>query len=320
MQEEIFVTFGDDPRNRKAVKTQAPEGFFSNSCEKGLVWALKLNYEDITKTLVSMVLTAANSANILLVFKSDDYHKIDKIKWESAIAQDKFSNEYTGDFKCLGYVDDEIDDKYAEYVVSYESMKPMIAIPSYFVANPDESNVDYFINLLNGGNATSTDNNIEEAVRETFANSLKANKEILKQTSFDLAGSPSNSSGDYAINSGIIITLFTMLYAPIILNPIANMQRKYYGIESAYPMYFRMGDISLKNSQRLFNLLNSAVMSYSSGVIDYNAYGKIYDSIYQLLDYKEPWMFEAVLSGIGRNDPCPCGSGKKWKKCHGMQY
>ena len=20
---------------------------------------------------------------------------------------------------------------------------------------------------------------------------------------------------------------------------------------------------------------------------------------------------------IGRNDPCPCGSGAKWKKCHG---
>ncbi|MHC5020646.1 MAG: SEC-C metal-binding domain-containing protein, partial [Planctomycetota bacterium] len=22
---------------------------------------------------------------------------------------------------------------------------------------------------------------------------------------------------------------------------------------------------------------------------------------------------------IGRNDPCPCGSGKKYKKCHGKQ-
>ena len=22
-------------------------------------------------------------------------------------------------------------------------------------------------------------------------------------------------------------------------------------------------------------------------------------------------------SGVGRNDPCPCGSGKKWKRCHG---
>ena len=23
---------------------------------------------------------------------------------------------------------------------------------------------------------------------------------------------------------------------------------------------------------------------------------------------------------IGRNDPCPCGSGKKWKKCHYPEY
>jgi hypothetical protein len=25
----------------------------------------------------------------------------------------------------------------------------------------------------------------------------------------------------------------------------------------------------------------------------------------------------AVFSGVGRNDPCPCGSGRKFKKCHG---
>jgi preprotein translocase subunit SecA len=23
------------------------------------------------------------------------------------------------------------------------------------------------------------------------------------------------------------------------------------------------------------------------------------------------------LKKVGRNDPCPCGSGKKYKKCHG---
>jgi preprotein translocase subunit SecA len=22
---------------------------------------------------------------------------------------------------------------------------------------------------------------------------------------------------------------------------------------------------------------------------------------------------------VGRNDPCPCGSGKKYKKCHGIE-
>jgi preprotein translocase subunit SecA len=25
----------------------------------------------------------------------------------------------------------------------------------------------------------------------------------------------------------------------------------------------------------------------------------------------------AQFEGVGRNDPCPCGSGKKFKKCHG---
>ncbi|MFE1242974.1 SEC-C metal-binding domain-containing protein [Fictibacillus sp. NPDC058756] len=24
------------------------------------------------------------------------------------------------------------------------------------------------------------------------------------------------------------------------------------------------------------------------------------------------------MSGLGRNDICPCGSGKKYKKCHGI--
>lgn len=29
--------------------------------------------------------------------------------------------------------------------------------------------------------------------------------------------------------------------------------------------------------------------------------------------------YQRLLAGLkkGRNDPCPCGSGKKWKKCHG---
>jgi len=24
------------------------------------------------------------------------------------------------------------------------------------------------------------------------------------------------------------------------------------------------------------------------------------------------------FADVGRNDPCPCGSGKKYKKCHGV--
>ncbi|WP_419658684.1 SEC-C metal-binding domain-containing protein [Desulfosarcina variabilis] len=29
----------------------------------------------------------------------------------------------------------------------------------------------------------------------------------------------------------------------------------------------------------------------------------------------EPIKQESILQKVGRNDPCPCGSGKKYKKC-----
>jgi len=29
--------------------------------------------------------------------------------------------------------------------------------------------------------------------------------------------------------------------------------------------------------------------------------------------------FVREMGKIGRNDPCPCGSGKKYKKCHGAE-
>ncbi len=33
------------------------------------------------------------------------------------------------------------------------------------------------------------------------------------------------------------------------------------------------------------------------------------------LDYEVQEPFTNPLRGVGRNDPCPCGSGKKFRKC-----
>ncbi len=44
--------------------------------------------------------------------------------------------------------------------------------------------------------------------------------------------------------------------------------------------------------------------------------GRPADEVMEILDKKErEW--NKILSQAGRNDPCPCGSGKKFKKCHG---
>ena len=34
-------------------------------------------------------------------------------------------------------------------------------------------------------------------------------------------------------------------------------------------------------------------------------------------DFEEPTSEDNNISKIGRNDPCYCNSGKKYKKCHG---
>ena len=33
----------------------------------------------------------------------------------------------------------------------------------------------------------------------------------------------------------------------------------------------------------------------------------------------KPQTVQRQTPKVGRNDPCPCGSGKKSKKCHGME-
>jgi preprotein translocase subunit SecA len=39
----------------------------------------------------------------------------------------------------------------------------------------------------------------------------------------------------------------------------------------------------------------------------------------EFYDPSENTKQEPIVTGpkIGRNDPCPCGSGKKYKQCHG---
>ena len=47
-----------------------------------------------------------------------------------------------------------------------------------------------------------------------------------------------------------------------------------------------------------------------------------WDDIYsaeKCREIREKWRLDkqAVSNKVGRNDPCPCGSGKKYKKCCG---
>ena len=54
--------------------------------------------------------------------------------------------------------------------------------------------------------------------------------------------------------------------------------------------------------------------------MDENTKAKFEEKLKEL--YREAKKANTIVKGpkIGRNDPCPCGSGKKYKKCCGKKH
>jgi uncharacterized protein len=46
--------------------------------------------------------------------------------------------------------------------------------------------------------------------------------------------------------------------------------------------------------------------------------GRYADEVMQILDAKEAAKLQQAFAASGRNDPCPCSSGRKFKRCHGQ--
>jgi uncharacterized protein len=45
--------------------------------------------------------------------------------------------------------------------------------------------------------------------------------------------------------------------------------------------------------------------------------GRYADEIMQILAAEQAAKLKKAFASSGRNDPCPCGSGRKFKRCHG---
>ena len=63
-----------------------------------------------------------------------------------------------------------------------------------------------------------------------------------------------------------------------------------------------------------FNLFNAMMANFD---------GWVFSNLFRISEIpagdspKKVGLPAAALAKVGRNDPCPCGSGKKYKKCHG---
>lgn len=77
--------------------------------------------------------------------------------------------------------------------------------------------------------------------------------------------------------------------------------------------YFRRSLAEAKtNTDRL-----QALIRVASSLIDQGRDAEASELLKQARQLETQGQQPAKAAGVGRNDPCPCGSGKKYKKCHG---
>ena len=101
-------------------------------------------------------------------------------------------------------------------------------------------------------------------------------------------------------------------------------------LRKEYPDYFKLNQtfyLDVLNDKKTEFLTYKYFMTYKKLISDFDSalFGNdlspfldkfdIFDELDDEIDDEKPYVREAPK--IGRNDPCPCGSGKKYKKCCG---
>lgn len=258
------------------------------------IWAVPAeNLEDL---FLSSFCCAPNRMEALIFFECENYIRIDKVKWYQAIKEHP-----NGGINPRDYVSEDTDDLHSEFLVeTIELEKMKMLVPLFEVGDSPD---------------------------------------ILSRGNLKLEGEPANYLWRCA--SAII----SELHMPVEANKGFGMsddyasyrrgfQPKKIAFELVY-LPFAHKFLTAKPGQVKLNVIYLAKMlSYNashflrlSNKFTYWSYEDCslegFDSIIEdmrhyILDNED--VAERLIGGppIGRNELCPCGSGKKYKKCHGF--
>lgn len=321
MEERIFASYtGIDFQKRFEEPFEMPCEIFEKESKHGFLWGIALNINNPAQTLTQMMLTAANSAAFFLVYASSDYKKIDKLKWEHDIV--------TGEYKkhtVYDYIDDSVEDKYAEFIVSCDDFKPI-----YFVCSGSTLLPRYEQDIfgLEASFLKSFTEQTRVQIRQAFQNGYYGVKEFNEKY-------PLNKGSSICANANIILNeqeeeamrtisatmfYFTAVFAPIILISAANYMRNEQGLQLLSYIGVPGNYLNKYGHQLMMDRMRSVRFFEKACVGGKDEYEIIFNNVYTYFDFEKKLVLSEKTDGIGRNDYCPCGSGKKWKNCCGKRH
>lgn len=268
------------------------------------MWAIPVTtFKD---TLASMLLTAPNYPNYLCVFETDDYVRIDKVKHYQEI--------HDGVELTYPIADDSLPDYRCEFALDIEKLpkSPLCC-----------GNISEMLTFFATGEHCDELFSIftKRSVPESFAKTLHryVTQISLPENTNDIR-QQMEDAGLHNIDTRVTLTtawiLYRMTVLPMILWGLCT-DTKFLDNAKQVGVDLAILESCMKTRFVLAELVNQmAYWSIQDCTEDTFEY--LYDQVKRFIidDFSllSAW-FEKKK--IGRNDPCPCGSGKKYKKCHG---
>jgi len=257
------------------------------------VWAVPVtNLRDL---FLALFCCAPNRMETLVFFESDHFLRIDKIKWYQAI----MDSESALDPK--NYISAVTDDLHSEFLV--ETINPeqiKMLIPIFEVGEAPD-----ILNYRGAKMDQSTENYLMGLAISIIA---KIHLPVEKNMTFGME----QEYAEYRCMVQPKKIAFEMVYLPIAFQLLTAT-----GESVTFNVRYLANMISY-NAEKFLRLSNKVTMwSYNDCSLE--GFDAIVDEMeHYIVDNEE--IVERLIVGpkIARNELCPCGSGKKYKKCHGF--
>lgn len=267
-----------------------------NKIEPYSIWAVPAT--NLDNLFLSLFCCAPNRMEALIFFESDQFLRIDKIKWYQAI----MDSEPWSAHNPKNYISEDTDDLHSEFLVetiTLEQVKMFIPIVE-IGETPD---------ILGEYRGVKIDQKVENYLMGLSINIIdKIGFPIEENMAFGME----QEYAEYRCMMQPKKIAFEMVYLPIAFHLLTAT-----GGSVTLNIHY-LANMLAYNAEKFFRL-NDKFTMWSYNDCSLEGFDTITSEMeHYIIDNEKIVQRLVVGPKIERNEPCPCGSGKKYKKCHGF--
>ena len=240
------------------------------------------------------LLAAPCKPECLIFFDTNEYVRFDAVTWNNILTLPR-DVDFDGKFAAMF---DDVDERFSEYVVPQSRLKKKIEV----------IDIKQLIEKDTFGCKTQ-----DGEVSEAGARVVEYSQNLVRQEMHDILSSGNWESECNGNDMTAILyqTMFVTFLGGFIWNVV---NEKVNSVVDFIPFICDKDDKTSRDEWDSFNELRKKIFDTAMGGT-HEDYIMMCEALARAVGLnREGW-----LSKFKRNDPCPCGSGKKLKKCHGLK-